>query len=467
MNTPQESPTPSCTNNKSMDPHIHAHDSPALRLLPEILAIMFSFHVEANPTTNLAENIPGGMTRAQYRLGWITVTHVCSHWRLVALNHRTLWTHLRFDLGLEWTAEMLHRAGDAPLNLTFCKEFVPFPPSKDDVATVISRLLHRANTLTIEQGACTRAVLSSLTLPAPLMNSLNISSDQLAILPRSIFADSVPKLQRLSLLNILPTWTTPALTGLKSLSIVINCHTDASDIPSYAELFDALQAMPYLESLALGGCLPLGPVPYFLDERRIQIPTLRFLLLNAHVLGFRNILEHLVFPPETIVWGTCLTGDMTGQECCDILPLLLSRLPRPSLETLSVSWGDRFDRSFHITGHSTSHEEEISGKPSFFPRNRRRISIDFQFKFLLWSAEQKLRILKAVCNALPTEELRLLRGKLDLEKRRGLKSSGASKIATCLRLFPPDSSVIHPISRPGRSLPGASVSNAVRYGYQL
>ncbi len=403
------------------DHQADAPRSPALRLLPEILAIIFSFHADANPT-NPAENgiIPRGMTPAQFRLGWITVTHVCSLWRQVALDHRTLWAHHRFNLGLEWTTEMLRRAGDAPLplSLTFSAEVVPFPPSQESAADIISRLLPRVSSLTIEEDACTCAVLESLTLPAPLMSSLTISlrSGHFAVLPRSLFTDVAPKLRHLSLSNALPTWATVAFTCLESLSISVDRHTDMSNIPSYADLFNALQAMPNLESLMLTGCLPLGPFPHFLEEQKVKIPKLRHLHLNGHVQGFRQFLEHLDFPQETVVWGTCLTDDMTGKECCDILPLLLSYLPRPSLETLDVSWGDRFDRTFHIRGYSTSREEQISGRPCFSPKDSQCFSIGFQFKFLLWSSEQKLRILKTVCGALPTEELRILSGKLDLGK---------------------------------------------------
>jgi hypothetical protein len=390
--------------------------TPALRLLPEILALVFSFHAEADPTnSDKNEVIPEGMTLAQFRLGWVTITHVCNLWRQVALDHCTLWTHHRFNLGLEWTTEMLRRAGGAPLSLTLSKEVVPFPPSEDDAANVISQLLHRVSTLTIEDEACTRAVLDTLTLPAPLIRSLTISAPRFTVLPRSLFADIVPNLHHLFLSNALPAWTSVALTYLKSLSITIDRQTDTSNIPSYADLFNALHAMHDLESLCLMGCIPLGPFPCSL-EQKVQLPKLRYLLLSCHVQGFRQVLEHLEFPPETTMRGTCVTDDMTGKECCDVLPLLLSYLPRPTLETLNVSWGSRFDRAFHIRGYSTSHEEEISGKPSFFLEGSRCFSIGFQFKFLLWSAEQKLRILKTVFSALPTEELRVLGGKLDLGK---------------------------------------------------
>ena len=393
-----------------------AHPAPALRLLPEILAVVFSLHADANPTNpDRNGSIPEGMTPTQFRLGWITITHVCSHWRQVALDHSTLWTRHRFNIGLEWTSEMLRRARGAPLSLIFSEERVPFPPSEDDAANVIPQLLHRVSSLTIEEGACTGAVLDALTLPAPLMVSLTISSSRFAVLPQSLFAGIVPSLHHLFLSNALPTWTSVALTCLKSLSITIDRHTDSSNIPSYADLFSALQEMHNLESLLLMGCIPLGSFPCHLEEK-VKLPNLRHLLLSCHVQGFRQVLEHLDFPPETIVRGTCVTDDMTGKECCDILPLLMSYLPRPTLETLYVSWGSRFDRIFHIRGYSTSQEDGSSGKPSFFLEGTRCFGIGFQFKFLLWSAEQKIRILKTVFGALPTEELRILDGKLDLGK---------------------------------------------------
>ncbi|KAH9960517.1 hypothetical protein BC827DRAFT_1360324 [Russula dissimulans] len=413
---------PTCTAHESIaieDLQANGHSSPALRLLPEILAIIFFFHAEANPT-NPEENgiiIPKGMTPAQFKLGWITVTHVCRLWRLVALDYRNLWTHHRFKLGLEWTMEMLRRAGDAPLDLKLSEAVVPFPPSEDRAECVIPLLLSRASALTIEEGACTHVVLNTLTRPAPLLSSLTINSGRFDVLPRFLFGDIAPKLHHLSLRNALPTWSAVALTHLKTLSIAIDRHTDTStNITSYADLLDALQAMPNLESLMLISCLPLGPFPHCLEDKKVQIPKLRNLLLSDHVQGFCRMLEHLSFPRETIVWGSCITDDMTGKECCDVLPLLLSYLPRPSLETLDVSWGHRFDRNFNIRGYSTSHEEENSGKPCFFLEADPCFSIEFQFKFLLWSAEQKLRILKTVCSALPTDELRVLSGNLDLGK---------------------------------------------------
>ncbi len=380
---------------------VRVYESPISCLLPEILVLIFAFLVHAKPTVSSAGDIPEGISRPQARLGWIAVTHVCSFWRQIALKHRILWTHHRFNLGPEWTMEMLCRAGDAPLELTLSEEFVSFPPSKSDAATVISQLLHRVSALTIDEGAFTPLILDSLTLPAPLLGSLSIISSQFVLLPQYLFSGNVPKLHDLYLGNVLPAWTTAAFTELKRLCVVIDCHMDASHVPTYPELFDALQSMPHLEVLLLKGCLPLGRFPHLLVDRMIQVPNLQYLFIDGHTFGCHRILEHLNFSREAAVSVTCLTDDMTGQECCDILPLLLSRLPRPSLGALDVSWKDRFDRAFNISGDSNWHEDDDAKQPQVFSWRGARLSVKFSFKFLLWSAEQKVRILKTVFNALP------------------------------------------------------------------
>jgi hypothetical protein len=132
-----------------------------------------------------------------------------------------------------------------------------------------------------------------------------------------------------------------------------------------------------------------------------------------------------------------------------------------------VSRGEtRFDRVFHIMGYSTSHEDDNSGKPSFFLEGRRCFSIGFQFKFLLWSAAQKLRILKTVCDALPTEELRVLEWKVGPGKRCLVTKFLESRRTTpCSRLFPPNSwQSLIPFLSPRGSLPKPRLSDASRHG---
>ena len=81
---------------------------PISRLPPEILAQVFH-HI-------VFEDSPYSRARA---LGWIKVTHVCQHWRQVALNNSSLWARIS-GMGCnstKWISEMLTRAGNAPLDI--------------------------------------------------------------------------------------------------------------------------------------------------------------------------------------------------------------------------------------------------------------------------------------------------------------------------------------------------------------
>ena len=54
-----------------------------------------------------------------YDLEWIVVTHVCSHWRWVALDHSALWANFDLKIGSQWSEEMIQRAKLTPLIINF------------------------------------------------------------------------------------------------------------------------------------------------------------------------------------------------------------------------------------------------------------------------------------------------------------------------------------------------------------
>ncbi|KAI0046168.1 hypothetical protein FA95DRAFT_1494385, partial [Auriscalpium vulgare] len=54
------------------------------------------------------------------KLGWLTVTHVCQHWRNIALRDPVLWASdiaLPSVLGHRWAAAFLSRAQNVPLTV--------------------------------------------------------------------------------------------------------------------------------------------------------------------------------------------------------------------------------------------------------------------------------------------------------------------------------------------------------------
>ncbi|KAI0277169.1 hypothetical protein BGY98DRAFT_901925, partial [Russula aff. rugulosa BPL654] len=80
---------------------------PISGLPPEILARVFHVLVHEEPPFSRRRN-----------LGWIRVTHVCRHWRQVALDDSSLWARISgTQANTKWISEMLARAKNAPLDV--------------------------------------------------------------------------------------------------------------------------------------------------------------------------------------------------------------------------------------------------------------------------------------------------------------------------------------------------------------
>ncbi|KAI0311692.1 hypothetical protein OF83DRAFT_1068373, partial [Amylostereum chailletii] len=81
-------------------------------LPPEMLMRIFEFYALACPHEVDPES----------PLGWMTVTHVCRVWRLVALEQSSLWYRIAFSLGPGWTSRMVERAKFRPIIIHTCMD---------------------------------------------------------------------------------------------------------------------------------------------------------------------------------------------------------------------------------------------------------------------------------------------------------------------------------------------------------
>src|SRR6266849_4352806 len=80
---------------------------PISLLPPESLAWVFHFLVHEKWRLSGIQN-----------MGWIKVTHVCRHWRQVALDNSSLWARIwDFSVNTKWISEILARAKNAPLDI--------------------------------------------------------------------------------------------------------------------------------------------------------------------------------------------------------------------------------------------------------------------------------------------------------------------------------------------------------------
>ncbi|KZV60892.1 hypothetical protein PENSPDRAFT_740128 [Peniophora sp. CONT] len=76
------------------------------------------------------------------RLAWLNLSHVCSHWRSVAIEQRSLWTSPTLYLGLNWFNTMLSRSDGALLSLSGreCGFQVPHMPTRSHAVKMVSNL---------------------------------------------------------------------------------------------------------------------------------------------------------------------------------------------------------------------------------------------------------------------------------------------------------------------------------------
>ncbi|KAI0038315.1 hypothetical protein FA95DRAFT_1600159 [Auriscalpium vulgare] len=256
-------------------------DVPVDHLPPEILTIIFSILSSIDP--------PRSNAKRKYKLGWVTVTHVCQRWRNIALRNPLLWASniaLPSQLGDLWAATFLTRSQTMPLTVTSGGPTVPFSDT-----SFIGENLARICAITV-QLTTSSFLLLALCTPAPLLHTLNIKTDgDIHPLQLALFggAAGLPELRHLSVL----TWKAEPWIPLlveQLVSVDMNIHTAVTHA-HFANILAALGRMPALERLAL------DMYPADTDGVPVTLlPSLRHLTLGQFSRDVLSILPHLALP---------------------------------------------------------------------------------------------------------------------------------------------------------------------------
>ncbi|KAL6300211.1 hypothetical protein BKA93DRAFT_695336, partial [Sparassis latifolia] len=261
----------------------------------ELLARIFELGREDAPSPDLQP--PGEPTFE------VLVSHVCQHWRDVALRTPTLWTlvHFRTTPHLARARAYLSRSGSQPLQIyvdTCAKdEYVPgwllfrdeFHPVFDTVVPHIARW--RSLYLKVRDLACKRSARDVLSTcgAAPRLASLTLwhiedwgTSERLYTAigppPVVVFAGRLPALRHVHLIGVNLPWShSPFLRGLASLELAL--HSDDVRIP-FDRWHAMLAASPALERLSLTYSGPRAAAPPWGPPARVRLPRLRELRLT-------------------------------------------------------------------------------------------------------------------------------------------------------------------------------------------
>jgi hypothetical protein len=270
---------------------------PVSLLPPEILSRVFHLLKEAVPRSH------GGR-----KLGWIRVTHVCRHWRQVALNDSSLWARIwGTPTSAKWISEMLTRAKNAPLDI----ELDDLITSSAEALLMIPPHLSHTRQLRLHNlsGLSSDNVREIYSRDAPALEHFELTAPTYSPISfpdlggNLLFKGHAPRLRTLSLSRVVIPWSFIPRGQLTRLEIV--CPDEDGDCPGdLNQLIDLLVNCPALEILRLDSCLPsqLTGLPY---GRTIHLPHLSRLRLCGSTSRILNMLKMLKLLSSTTLHLNC------------------------------------------------------------------------------------------------------------------------------------------------------------------
>lgn len=274
-------------------------------LVPEVLCYIFSYIIPDYTTASLG----------RVHQDALVYSHVCRHWRRVALSDCTLWsrvTSLCIGMrGIRLFREMWGRSGDCTLAFDFscCATswggYYDYEPRVSVmILWTILQHLPRVRHLNIAYLLRHKGLFTLNLRDAPQLRSLTctLSSDKWNQGPdqsRELLLGSLPQLYTLDLIIMDLNWSWSLIKGnLTHLSITMGRfeHSLRED-GSWNKLLGTLARSERLQTLVLIIALP--PVRGSRTESRLHAIHLRHLHsieINSHVDRIEALLDHLVMP---------------------------------------------------------------------------------------------------------------------------------------------------------------------------
>ncbi|KAH6914645.1 hypothetical protein BKA70DRAFT_1256671 [Coprinopsis sp. MPI-PUGE-AT-0042] len=311
--------------------------SPVSVLPPELLATVFRLLVYDQPSWSRQ-----GFTDL------VRLTHVSAHWRAVALEQATFWSHIDSYFGPQWLGRFVARSRNAPVSVLLDNDFNTPPATTAEILPQIASLLAQTSRLvsvTLRADPATvGSLLDAFTSPAPRLTRLSIvivpyRGDDLEagiVLDQSLSQLEAPALRDIALCDCILSSTHHLYQNVTSLDITVD-DLDVSFTPR--ELYYSLNVVAArLESLTLWFAMGLDHDAE-LDLAPVTFPKLSSLSLGRTSDVIVNYLPFLSLPSSTSVSLMCAWADYDEIEVmCSALSTNWSSLPDlPMIEKLSAT----------------------------------------------------------------------------------------------------------------------------------
>ncbi|KAI0047461.1 hypothetical protein FA95DRAFT_1559086 [Auriscalpium vulgare] len=253
-------------------------------------------------------------------LGWIRVTHVCRHWRAVALEMRDLWTRIPFSLGTHWVDTMFARAERTPLVVN-CTTGPCLTEHQQE--QIVTHLSHIKVLRIVGDADEISTVAAALDTPTPCLELLEVCATHAGppvVLPELLLGASAPRLRSLSVGNPRSfPWSSPVLRDLTSLFVHIVPRSAPMaywrTVPSttFTDFLSALEGIKGLRTLSLTGCCPWRSSAGS-EHRVIRLSRLEQLTFSSALRDCTTILSHLDVPSNARLSVLSLSAGIRGTD---------------------------------------------------------------------------------------------------------------------------------------------------------
>ncbi|KAI0091450.1 hypothetical protein BDY19DRAFT_991156 [Irpex rosettiformis] len=286
-------------------------------LPPELLAEVFMYLAHTTPAEERnvwrsgVPPVPPIRTAGSSPYAWIKVTHVCHHWREVALSAPQLWTIIWVTSRMECIKEMLVRSKQALLTVKADRYNVPM---RVDGLDLVMRELPRIASFDARMPPrLGQDGQSGYSLNAPKLKELvlqttdmyeNLSLSTLHL--QEHFANcNIPTLERVELYSYQIQWNNKLFkSSLKHLTLH-SSHTHLSNNITLEQVLGTLENLPLLEYLDLTSCLPSLEGLTDDSSRIIELPKLRTLRIFSKASACNVLLKHIFFPANVSMTINC------------------------------------------------------------------------------------------------------------------------------------------------------------------
>lgn len=305
-------------------------------LPPEILASIF---VEVVLSARLARRSTYSSQVAVAGIRWLYMTHVCKHWRDVALGTAHLWSHLPLQHPIDCVQEFIRRSSTAPLHVV--SEISIFEPADLALCKLLSPEVYRIQelSLAISRSLCQQleAQIPAIS-DAPLLKRLCLtkcSSPSEEPDPESFWFSNaaLEHLEDLELAYFSVSFIRPFFRPtLTRLAVRFNSQQPQETRLGAAQWIEILTQIPLLQELVLESAVPVPPSGTFVQpplHDGLSLPYLRNLKLTDYATGsteYAALVAQLNIPPLCdIYFGSTSTGLISTEEPRYITSVLTSK----------------------------------------------------------------------------------------------------------------------------------------------